>query len=210
MVTEVAAANLRGQRSWLVTLTFAPWARFVMELKVRERLGETVWRDLSREEVDVQTLQAVQREVTLYLKRLREKAGVGFRYVSVVERHKDGYPHVHLLLHEKTEPIRHRDISSAWHCGFSNAKLVEDLTGAARYVAKYLTKSAIARVRASIDYGTPPECALSEVDECRRGNEARPTLNEPTFDVTARGASQSAGNGPAVWRAEEAFGTGET
>ena len=48
--------------------------------------------------------------------------------------------------------MRHSTLSGAWHLGFSRFKLVEGKE-VAGYVAKYLHKSAEARVRASFGYG---------------------------------------------------------
>lgn len=93
------------------------------------------------------------REVQLYIKRLRKKAR--FRYLVVVEAHESGLPHVHFLLHETHDaPVRHAALKAQWPHGFIDAKLVEPSdTRAAAYVSKYLSKSVLARVRASERYG---------------------------------------------------------
>lgn len=54
--------------------------------------------------------------------------------------------------------MRYAALSSMWKLGFSRHKLVDmDQRGkAAWYAAKYLSKSAAARVRASLHYGNPP------------------------------------------------------
>lgn len=98
----------------------------------------------------------VYREVQKMWKRLR-KAGASFTYITVFERHKSGLPHVHFLLHEQGEPVLKRTIQQQWPHGFSSVKLVsskrgKSLEAACWYVAKYLSKSMLARVRASQRY----------------------------------------------------------
>ncbi len=83
-----------------------------------------------------------------------------FKYVLVAEAHKSGLPHYHLLISESDEarPLRARHIKGSWRCGFSDVKLVaqEDRNRTVNYMCKYLAKSALARVRASVGYGSPP------------------------------------------------------
>ena len=78
--------------------------------------------------------------------------------LQVVEAHKSGLPHVHLLVHDKGDTT-YRRLTDTWPLGFAHAKLVEG-TAASRYVAKYLAKSALARVRASQGYGSTQINAL--------------------------------------------------
>lgn len=91
------------------------------------------------------------------LKRLRKAHGKrgGLRYLVVMEAHKSNLPHYHILLHEvfTDYPMRKALLRPAWRFGFSHWKLADEK--AAPYVAKYLAKSAQARIRASIDYGNP-------------------------------------------------------
>lgn len=72
----------------------------------------------------------------------------------VAERHKSGLPHYHALVHEVHQlyPVTYRILTDAWDYGHIHAKLVQG-PAAARYCAKYLSKSAEARVRASGAYG---------------------------------------------------------
>lgn len=125
----------------------------------------------------------IGEEVTRWLKRVRKRcceewqaqglelSGGEIRYFLVVERHVSGEPHWHVLLHETSElkPIRNdwlckppRDkpapqTDARWHLGFSNFKLIG--LERATYPTKYLTKSLLARVRASLRYGVedPPK-----------------------------------------------------
>jgi hypothetical protein len=86
-----------------------------------------------------------------------QEFGAPLRYLLVAEAHKTGLPHYHLLIHEYSEsrPIRARHLKEQWRLGFSSVKLVAQDEGNRRggYVTKYLAKSAIARVRASVGYG---------------------------------------------------------
>jgi hypothetical protein len=98
----------------------------------------------------------ISRELTKYLKRVRKESGAKFRFLLVAEAHKSGLPHYHLLLHEHDQfrPVRKSVLEAQWKAyGFSKWRLIED-ERAARYVCKYLSKDAIARVRASIRYGS--------------------------------------------------------
>ena len=100
--------------------------------------------------------QAIGPELTLFLKRVRKESAAKLRYCLVAEAHKSGLPHYHLVVHETGgQPVRHKTLQGQWKLGFSNWKLVDinDSGKTAAYVAKYLSKSALARVRASKHYG---------------------------------------------------------
>lgn len=151
---------LQSPRTWLVTLTFSPEQLFRLMAQARHKLRYAVlsFEQLAEKEQFAALERETGREVTLFLKRLR-KGGDGFpgvpcRYLLVAEAHKSGAPHYHVLVHEVAggPPIRHAAIKRAWSAGFSDAKLVKD-ERAATYATKYLTKSSLARVRASFSYG---------------------------------------------------------
>lgn len=153
-------------RTWFGTLTVAPDERFKLLTQARafaQRQGDdydaldaaTQWRYLTK---------YLHREITLFLKRLRKSSKSALRYLIVIEKHQDGFPHVHLLLHERDEiGVRHAALKRAWVLGFSDFKLIakEDMhlevTEAkfreVWYVCKYLSKSAESRIRASLRYG---------------------------------------------------------
>lgn len=148
---ELRAAN----RTWLVTLTLSPESHVLMANRARLRLSKQ-GVDFDRLEPDDafgERHSEISKEITKFLKRIR-KQGHRFRYVVVAEAHKSGLPHYHLLIFEGFQEIPKRTIQAEWHLGFSNCKLT-DIKGA-WYVAKYLTKDARARVRASIRFGLPP------------------------------------------------------
>lgn len=130
-------------RTWFATLTF-DW---------RHKPGDQSfqWR-------------YARRELTLWFKRLRKK-GLKFRYLAVFEAHRDGRPHIHLLLHE-TSPATYRRLTSEWRAGFSKIRLVKGSpVEAARYCTKYIFKdheSGLCRVRASLRYGQRSDTRMSD------------------------------------------------
>lgn len=141
-----------ARRTWFGTLTVAPDYRFRHELAAdllrpsgvsSEQWPEFKFRCLA---------SSTGREVTRMFKRLR-KSGARFRYLLVVEAHKDGWPHFHLLVHEVAEPIRKVLLDGAWPLGFAKWRLMGDKPSEAYYVCKYLAKEALTRVRASNRYG---------------------------------------------------------
>lgn len=140
------------QRSWLVTLTCRPDVHFRLLSQARSNATARGFtpEEWSDAEEFAMRWQQLGIEVTKWLKRLRSK-GAKFTYLLVVEAHKSGLPHVHLLIHE-LEDTTYRLLTEEWKLGFSHAKLVQG-AAAARYVTKYLVKSVLARVRASQRYG---------------------------------------------------------
>lgn len=152
-----------SRRTWFATLTYRPEARYLAELRARQALGRrgTDFDQLSGNEQFQALHNVMQRDVTLMLKRLR-KAGAVFRYLLVLEPHKDGQPHYHLMIHETAEPIRYATLKEQWSLGFSQFKLLEtDEPKAAWYAAKYLSKHQASRVRASLKYGQISERNLA-------------------------------------------------
>lgn len=130
----------RASRTWMCTYTISPEWRFRFSLASGSMDYHASYRIISR-------------EMSNYFKRLR-KAGYKFRYILVAESHKDGYPHLHMLLHEVSAPIPKRVLQAHWRFGFSHIKLIDrDDPKAAYYVTKYLAKDMRARVRASQKYG---------------------------------------------------------
>jgi hypothetical protein len=134
-------------RTWFGTLTLSPEQHYLASI----RAGSTEFARRHKE---------ISVDLTKYLKRLRWDSGAAFRYCLVVEAHKSGLPHYHMLLHE-TDPgsaVRYRTLKGQWQHGFSAWKAVDPEEVDPRmawYAAKYLSKSSLARVRASKDYGSP-------------------------------------------------------
>jgi hypothetical protein len=153
-VAEISAA----ERTWFGTLTLSPAAQFQMMAKAANDIAAQglEFERLEPEDQFRERCKPLTRECQLWLKRLRKQSG-RLRYAIVVERHKTGLPHVHCLIHEvEGQPIRHRVLAGAWHLGFVKFNLVaiDEKAKAAAYVAKYLAKSALTRVKASRRYGT--------------------------------------------------------
>lgn len=155
---EIALTAMVGSRTWFVTLTFNPHHRALIYMRAQSRLTDQGWASLSREQQGSRLVNAASKYLTDYLKRVRSQSGAALRYLAVWELHKDGTPHAHLLIHEGApdKPVRHAVLSRQWWHGFSNAKLVEADERAAHYAAKYLAKSPLTRVRASVGYGHYP------------------------------------------------------
>lgn len=137
----------------MFTLTFRDTFRSRMLMAAQASVGGQAWAELSSEQRSAALAAEAQPYATLWLKRVRAESGAAFRYLMVTELHEDGMPHLHGLLHEGQVQIRHRCLSRQWIYGYSNVKLVEEGEAAARYVTKYVSKSPVSRVRASVGYG---------------------------------------------------------
>lgn len=147
---ELSAAS----RSWFGTLTFNPEERYLVECRARTELS----RATSSSERFRALHGAISKLITDYVKRVRKAAVMPLRILFVAEAHKDGFPHYHALIHEPyghAGVVTHRILTDQWKHGFSKWKVVKDNDAAASYCAKYLFKSAMARVRASRGYGDP-------------------------------------------------------
>lgn len=144
-----------AHRTWFGTLTLCPERQFYLVATARDRLRRagTNYDDLCHDEQFIENCKELVAEMQRYLKRLRKDKSV-FRYLWVIERHKSGAPHVHILVHEKAEPVRHKTLTKHWSYGFSKFNLVaqDEKTKIIYYVAKYLTK-ALTRPYASLKYG---------------------------------------------------------
>lgn len=155
MIAETEAAT----RTWFVTLTLDPGrqSQALMYAHHRAKARGINWAEMNDGERFAYVHRCISPEITLFVKRVRKTSGANLRLCCVAERHKSGHPHYHALLHDvdPEHKLRHRHIVEAWRWGFSSAKLVEDndRAKASAYAAKYLTKSSLARVRASRGYG---------------------------------------------------------
>lgn len=142
-------------RTWFGTLTLSPdqHSRVAMACRVEASRNGDDWDTFDQERQFALRHKCISREITLYLKRIRKRGGEGARFVCVAEAHKSGLPHYHMLVHEGDQTaLTWRILTEEWRVGFCQWKLVKD-TRAAGYVTKYLSKDALARVRASVGYG---------------------------------------------------------
>jgi len=165
--TARAIAELRvAARTWFVTFTFAPHNQAAM--LYRARVASKAWASLSESEQFHRVHLQGAREVTLFIKRLKkarndelrkakDRRRVKLRYMYVVEPHKSGLPHYHMLLHECWNgtpdwvEVTKRQIQAQWVLGWSSCTLATK--SRAYYVCKYISKDAQCRVRASLKYG---------------------------------------------------------
>lgn len=151
--TERAKAEIAASaRTWFGTLTLNPEEHSIVGMKCTEDTFENRHR-------------IVGKYVTDFLKRIR-KGKPPIRFMLVAEAHKlalNGLPHYHMLIHEVGvgEYVHRRELEENWRFGFTKWKLLEDRY-AAPYLCKYLSKSAQARVRASLHYGSPREVSRSQ------------------------------------------------
>lgn len=134
-------------RTLLVTLTYSAAARERLAARVTKS-GYGLQDPRRKEGVTKRVLD----DVSASLKRLRaafsKRINAKLRFVAVVEDHKDGSPHVHMLLH--TDLLTKEVRKMSWGNGFIDVRVVGP--DAANYVSKYLTK-ATGGVRASVRYG---------------------------------------------------------
>lgn len=153
---ERARAEIfQSARTWMATLTLSPENHFLTLTRARHeaRKRSVPWDELTENQQFTRRHGEVSKEITLYLKRVRKQAAGRLRFLCVCEKHRTGLPHYHMLIHEiDAESVKYRSLQEQWRLGFSHHKLVLGKEPAA-YVAKYLSKSADARVRASVRYG---------------------------------------------------------
>lgn len=142
---------LLSSRTWMATYTVRPDDRVWFRAKASKRLG----RRYTKAEEFAAICKEIGIEFTKYLKRIRKESGCKLRYIMVYESHKDGWPHLHALIHERGDPVRKELLARQWPHGFTTFKLCD--AQAPIYVTKYLSKSMLARVRASLRYGSRSE-----------------------------------------------------
>lgn len=149
--------TIASPRSWFGTLTVNPAQRFLIVSGARQLAAERAVQYDHLDDAGKFEYQSkvAGKELTKWIKRVRANSGATLRYCLVSERHKSGDPHWHVLCHEVKEDQRvsWRELSNAWHWGFTNFTVVKSPHHAASYVAKYISKSLQARVRASQAYG---------------------------------------------------------
>lgn len=152
-------------RTWFGTLTLSPESHqaALERVRAKEAISGIDFDVLPPSEQFGTLTSEIGRDITLYLKRVRKESAATLRYLLVVEKHQSGDPHFHMLIHEPLimSSVGERTLRKQWILGFSRWKLADPKT--AGYVCKYISKSAEARVRASLHYGnTPCGVKLSE------------------------------------------------
>jgi hypothetical protein len=153
--TRATTEIIEARRTWFATLTLSPGEQFkaLAQASTALRTQGKAFEEVSEDERSLALSAYPVAEWQKFIKRLR-KGGAVVRTILVVEHHKSGLPHMHALIHERGEPVTHRQLSMQWRLGFSQFKLVAegDERIASRYVCKYLIKSG-GRLRASAGYG---------------------------------------------------------
>lgn len=166
-LAEYRAAQAVDCRTWMSTLTIDPTRRQQSLTLLRAGLDRQGidFDKLPEHEQFAEKHREISKEITRFVKRVRKNSGCVLRILCVCERHEGGgelhgEPHYHMLWHEteRGNPLRQKVLSEGWQWGFSHHKLVRDPRQAS-YVCKYLSKSAMARVRASLNYGIGGESA---------------------------------------------------
>lgn len=149
-----------SHRTWFATFTLNPQERFKVDIQrsggiVRElRSIGAISSFITEDQLFTDRHLVIGKLFTNYFKRLRKNTRVSPRYLLVAERHADGWPHYHALLHEREIPITKRQLEAEWKHGFTSFKLVQrDDPAVSNYVCKYIAKQALARIRASLRYG---------------------------------------------------------
>lgn len=145
-------------RTWFGTLTLRPeaWYQAQSQCRAKEDLQGVDFDTLPKQEQLALLHARVGADVTKMVKRIRGLVPAEqLRFLVVLEITKNGVIHYHVLIHERSDafPVRHSQLKNQWPLGFSQWKLLT-APKQAGYVAKYLSKSLLARVRASSGYGT--------------------------------------------------------
>lgn len=158
-IAETYASN----RTWFGTLTLAPdratQARYWADRRLTQRISDP--HDRSNQFAAM--VQFVTPELTRWLKRLRKNSEASLRYLLVAEPHKSGVPHWHCLIHEFEGRATKRILDASWRYGFSQFRLVDSSSPkSASYACKYLSKTAMTRIRASRNYGSAQPDLITE------------------------------------------------
>lgn len=149
-------------RTWYGTLTCRPEMHHALLALARHReaMQGVDFETLGEQEQFTLIAREEGKLITDFLKRVRKETSASPRYLMVTEQHKSGLPHWHILLSEQTlsSPIRKTVLERQWTAGFSHWRLInaaDDADSGRRiaYVTKYVGKSMLCRVRASIGYG---------------------------------------------------------
>lgn len=159
----------QAYRTWFGTLTLGPDRRFWVRASAISQVGNL--NHLTPDERYKALERQIAPEVTRWLKRVRKASGATLRYFVTSESHKDGFPHYHILVHERCHSgVTKAQLDTAWKWGFTKFRLVDNHGKAAWYVSKYLSKDALTRVRASRLYG---QGRSPRITEQRDASEAR-------------------------------------
>lgn len=158
----------RAERTWFVTLTFRRYSRYWLEQEA----------GILHSPMDV-----AYALTSPMIKAVRKKSAAPLKYISCVEEHKDGSPHLHMLLFQTTtKKVLYRHIVKSWRYGFAAAKLATP--SSAYYVCKYLGKQmkSGSRIRVSRPFGRqdPDELYSESIDGLQPEQVSGATCDDPT------------------------------
>lgn len=167
--------TMAAPRTWFGTITLNQTAQFAALTRAQARSTRRgiVFEALTTQQRFAAVHYQISGELTKYLKRVRKESGAPLRFLLVAEAHASGQPHYHALVHEvdRDRAVTKRTLDDQWKLGFTRWRLVDQHVPGepeigkarpARYVCKYLGKSAMARVRASLKYGETTPYGFSE------------------------------------------------
>lgn len=157
----IVEAKATPGRMWFTTLNSDPAHRAYIDQLATIEAGREKKLFVGLTEAEKFPYRAIilKREVVLYNKRLRKgygpKGRCRFRFLCIVEPHKDDHAHAHILFHETSgAPLTERLFRARWRGrGMARANLVQGADRVAQYVSKYITKDFGGTVHASIRYG---------------------------------------------------------
>lgn len=155
----VRREHAASQRTWFGTLTLSPDEQFKAQMRATAKLAAqgVDFDALTEAEQFLARHRAIGPDLTKYVDRVRKESGAKLRYLLVAEVHKSGLPHYHMLYHEAPlgGVVTHRTLSTQWKLGFERWRLAnpQKTQDNPTYLCKYLSKSLLARVRASQGYG---------------------------------------------------------
>ncbi len=168
----------RCGRAWFVSLTLSPDVRRDLANAVFKAAGfpkerqviamydngdtRTIWGPYARR---MGLIAGIKKLGQAFVKSLRKRTKLKarqLRYLTVVELHKDGTPHLHAIVIESggTREVKKRLLEACWPHGFIKAKLIDKnndgYSRSAYYTAKYLTKQDVhSRLMMSHHWGNP-------------------------------------------------------
>lgn len=195
----------RASRTWWGTLTMRPEVRSLVttEAMVASYSSGVDYAALSDADRGQRVGRVFGQRVQQFLKRVRKVSRAKLRYMLVGEQHADGYPHVHILLHEASKPCAKRVLEGAWRDGFSKWRLVQaddnSRLKVSAYITKYMLKSSGARIRASRRYGSTNSVVASGLPAIAASSPTSPegagTEGDDPRSVSPHGYGGGAGGG---------------
>lgn len=161
-----SVCEMVGRKTWMGTLTLDAVSLYKAECAARLWLDGRGVPDPSPSEWTDAVSRQVVPDIQRYFKRVRKNSGARLRLVYVPELgSRTRRLHYHALVTCIEGGLLKRHLLG-WPLGFTKWKLVKDESKAAFYVAKYIGKDAVGRLRASLRYGRSEQIVdLTPVDQ---------------------------------------------